>query len=420
MCKLHCSIYEALLFQYSITLKIKGIGNNTISGNKDYFLNKLKDVFINGIHQDIIHHIYNLNQTDNLIELIFDDDITYCSGMFSECNNITEIDLSNFDTSKFQSMYSMFSNCSSLTSLNLSNFDTSQVKSMDYMFSNCSSLTTLNLSNFDTSKVKSMDYMFSNCSSLTTLNLSNFDTSKVQSMDYMFSDCYSLEYINLKSFNEKNLVGFLSMFYNVPNNIVICINENITNQKIFPQIKNKTCSIIDCTDNWKSKQKKLISNKDNECIEKCINNSLYKYEYNGKCYGNCTYNYYLNNENNYYCTINSSCPNEYPILNEKTHECIKTDIMKIIDNYINDRNNKEKNEIEYYDNILKLIENKFTENYGTSIIDNGHDEIVETDKMSITLTTVQNQKNNINQNITKINLGECESLLRNYYNISKI
>ena len=38
--------------------------------------------------------------------------------------------------------------------------------------------------------------------------------------------------------------------------------------------------------------------------------------------------------------------------------------------------------------------------------------------MTITLTTSQNQKNNINNNMSVIDLGACETLLRNYYNIS--
>ena len=38
--------------------------------------------------------------------------------------------------------------------------------------------------------------------------------------------------------------------------------------------------------------------------------------------------------------------------------------------------------------------------------------------MTITFTTTQNQKNNINNNITTIELGECETLLKKYYNIS--
>ena len=310
----------------------------------------------------------------------------------------------------------MFIDCSSLTSLNLSNFDTSKVNSMNYMFRGCISLTSLILFNFNTSKVTMMDSMFKDCLSLTSLNLSNFDTSKVISMNSIFSGCYNLEYINLNNFTNC-LTSCINMFYNVSNNIVICININKSIDKIYKQISNKACSIIDCTNNWKSKQKKIIYN-NNTCIDNCINNSLYKYEYNGKCYENCTYYYYLDNDYNYHCTTNSDCPYEYQKLNIETNECIKIDINGIIDNFINERNNREKNVIEYYDSILDLIEKKFTENYDTRKIDNGEDEIIKTDKMVVTLTTVENQKNKINQNITTIDLGECENLLRNYYNIS--
>ena len=38
--------------------------------------------------------------------------------------------------------------------------------------------------------------------------------------------------------------------------------------------------------------------------------------------------------------------------------------------------------------------------------------------MIITLTTLENQKNNINNNMTKLDLGECETLLRKEYNIA--
>ena len=38
--------------------------------------------------------------------------------------------------------------------------------------------------------------------------------------------------------------------------------------------------------------------------------------------------------------------------------------------------------------------------------------------MHITLTNTQNQKNNTNINMTNIDLGECEVLLRKVYNLS--
>ena len=114
------------------------------------------------------------------------------------------------------------------------------------------------------------------------------------------------KYNNLNNFNEikliNNINNYMDIFKNVPMNIVICINESISKSKIFPQIKNITCYTIDCSDDWKSKQKKLINNT-NQCIESCDNNSQYQYEYNEKCYENCS-NGFIYDENN-----------------KKTHKC---------------------------------------------------------------------------------------------------
>ena len=51
-------------------------------------------------------------------------------------------------------------------------------------------------------------------------------------------------------------------------------------------------------------------------------------------------------------------------------------------------------------------------------IEKEEDQVIQTEKMTITLTTTQNQKSNINNNITMIDLGECENLIRNFYNLS--
>ena len=86
-------------------------------------------------------------------------------------------------------------------------------------------------------------------------------------------------------------------------------------------------------------------------------------------------------------------------------------------NQIEQASNEE--QIAYYDNILKLMETGFiSKNYNTSNIDLGNDEIIKADKFIVTLTTTENQRNNRNNNMTSIDLGECETLLRNFYNIS--
>ena len=78
------------------------------------------------------------------------------------------------------------------------------------------------------------------------------------------------------------------------------------------------------------------------------------------------------------------------------------EIKYIIENVI--KNKTKSNEIEYYDTILKEIEEIFTsDNYDTTNLDNGKDDIIQIEKMNITLTTTFYLKNN--KNMTSINLG---------------
>ena len=133
-----------------ITLKTKGIGESNILGNEEIKkfqnINYLKEIKINGKIQDEIKYNYHFNKTDNCVELIWPDDLDNCDNMFYQCSNITEINLSHFNTSNITSMYCMLDGCSSMTSIDLSNIDTSQVTHIAGMFYNCQSLTSLNLS----------------------------------------------------------------------------------------------------------------------------------------------------------------------------------------------------------------------------------------------------------------------------------
>ena len=245
--------------------------------------------------------------------------------MFFQCSDITEIDLSNFNTSKVNNMIGMFNGCSSLTSLNLSNFDTSRVEKMNVMFCGCKKLSSLNLSSFDTSNVYQMANMFLSCSALTSLNISNFDTSKVQWIYNIFNGCTNLEYINMSNFNENSLIDgkYYDMFKDVPDNIVVCINKTNILNKIYDQIRNKTCYIEDCTDDWKLNQKKFI-NGTHQCYNNCSDTN--SYEYNGRCYSKCRsgYFYYENNIAKCKCELEKCfiCPTE--ALNNKL--CTKCNV----------------------------------------------------------------------------------------------
>ena len=139
--------------------------------------------------------------------------MTDASGMFSECNNLTSVDLSGLDTSRVTNMGSMFSGCESLTSLDVSGFDTSNVTDMSTMFWACESLTSLDVSGFDTSNVTDMGWMFMSCPSLTSLDVSGFDTSNVTNMGNMFDGCSSLTSLDVSGFDTSNVTYIGGMFW---------------------------------------------------------------------------------------------------------------------------------------------------------------------------------------------------------------
>lgn len=145
----------------------------------------------------------------------------YCDSLYNtfySCNNITNIDFTEFDTSNVTSMLNTFYGCNSLTTLDVSNFDTSKVTNMQNMFGNCKSLTTLDVRKFDTSKVTNMVSMFNYCSKLTTLDLSSFDTSKVTDMNNMFYGDSGTVYVATADIKATMESKFTNMTFVVKNN----------------------------------------------------------------------------------------------------------------------------------------------------------------------------------------------------------
>ena len=155
------------------------------------------------------------------------------SGMFWTIEEVTDIDVSTFDTSAVENMYDMFSNTHNLISLDLSNFDTQNVTVMKDMFYNTYKLKTINLSSFDTRNVADMRGMFKDSHTLETLDLSNFDTSKVTSMTEMFSGASALVSLDLSNFNTGNVTDMTSMFAKTTNlknlNLVSFNTEKVRN-----------------------------------------------------------------------------------------------------------------------------------------------------------------------------------------------
>lgn len=114
---------------------------------------------------------------------------TSCSYMFSgfPFSTIPKV----LGTENVTTMDNMFYACNNVTNFNLSEYNTSNVTDMSYMF-RCSSAVAirhLDLSNFNTSRVTNMRDMFNGLYQLASLDISNFDFSGVTTFYSMFSSC---------------------------------------------------------------------------------------------------------------------------------------------------------------------------------------------------------------------------------------
>ena len=170
-----------------------------------------------------------------IIEYIFTNNLTKADLIFAECELITNINLSSFNTQNITNMNGMFGLCKSLTNINLSNVNTQKVIYMSGMFLGCEALTYINLSSFNTQKVTDMRSMFLGCSSLININLSNFNTQNVTDMFSMFFGCEKLKYLNLSNFNTKKVTNMMNMFSGCKSltnlNLVNFSTKNVTDMR---------------------------------------------------------------------------------------------------------------------------------------------------------------------------------------------
>ena len=161
------------------------------------------------------------------LEYLFKNDIIRVNHLFYGCKNLTNLNLSDFNSSKIINATRMFYNCSSLIGIDLSSFETENVNDLSYMFYDCSSLKNLDLFNFETYAIEDMSYMFYNCKSIVYLDLFSFKTENVKDMSYMFYNCNSLISLNISNFKTENVKDMSYMFYNCNS----LISLNISNFK---------------------------------------------------------------------------------------------------------------------------------------------------------------------------------------------
>ena len=225
------------------------------------------EIFINDVKKNSVQKIYDLSEMKNNIKLVWKNNIDSTSCMFLNCNDINEIDLSNFDSS--------------------------QVTNTHAMFFGCTSLTSVNLSNFTSPKATEISRMFYRCSSLTSVDLSDFSPLNPNQIYGIFDGCTLLEYANIENLILRDNLDYSSIFNGISNNFILC-SKNEKWKKIINGNPFLNCisSFNKTNTNYNNEFKcyKKSSNSQNyvNICEKCGKNYYQKYNFtDGKNIINC-------------------------------------------------------------------------------------------------------------------------------------
>ncbi len=120
--------------------------------------------------------------------------VTDISNMFNGATSLQTLNLSNWNLSSLTSSpNNMFGSNVVLTTINMTNFVFPQNSSK--LFSNMYNITNLILTDVNTSNTTDMSYMFNGLTEISKLDLSSFDTSNVTNFDSMLSGTTNLQTI---------------------------------------------------------------------------------------------------------------------------------------------------------------------------------------------------------------------------------
>ena len=156
--------------------------------------------------------------------------VTSMNGLFMNCQSLQELDVSGWDTSKVTDMYAMFYACRSLPTLDVSEWNVGNVTNMEFTFSGCEQFTTLNVADWDVSEVTSFDAFLQSVRKADTMKLeyldvSKWDTGKCLNYDRMFFWCTQLKTLDMSSWNSENVKDMGSMFFNCSSLTTLYVSE---------------------------------------------------------------------------------------------------------------------------------------------------------------------------------------------------
>ena len=194
------------------------------------------------------------------------------------------------------------------------------------------------------------------------------------------------------------------------------IQENKNCYKNCPFYYYYTSNLILCSYENKcpEEQNKLILDK-KKCIDDCINDDTYQFEFKNSCYKSCPEGTKISKDNNHLCLL--ECPENKPYESQNS-ECIEEcNAIDFFNGICTINNNNPKT----IDNMAKTIKqqlNQTLDEFLMNITNNEQKDLLIKAKDTIyQITTTNNQKNKDYEDVSVINLGECENILKAKYYI---
>ena len=177
--------------------------------NKSSKFNKIK-VESKDQLQSIIQKRYHSN--NSFIDLT-DIDISELDdllGVFFKLYNMEYVDISGWDTSNVTTMADMFYYCTKLKKIiGIENLDVSKLRCTNSMFYGCENLVELDLTNWNPISLQIAWSMFDDCSNLKIIkNIENWQLPNIMDVSYMFHNCVKLD-VDLSNWDLTNIKASL-------------------------------------------------------------------------------------------------------------------------------------------------------------------------------------------------------------------
>ena len=192
------NIENNLYIEQNNNLKTVDITFSSVNTIRIYNCTKLESIKLTGnINSNSIQFNENPNLKEiNLSGLVFTNNLTSLSSLFTNCKSLTDSALPELDTSLVTSFSSAFSGCELLTVAPA--YDYSNNKSLSNTFSRCTALTDISNASIQ-GDLTTISSMCSNCSNLITVP--QFDLSHFTSYSWSsaFANCPNLSDISLNN-----------------------------------------------------------------------------------------------------------------------------------------------------------------------------------------------------------------------------